>query len=461
MLEVDQTKLLEQIRIAFKTVSMEGHMPFDDRSYVSFLQHHDLTKVIVFPFQSEVSGFSQNGQARIHELAKSLRGKNAAWQRTVSNAGLANMITNALTHIFRNRCDGPITEVDMQAFDDRLARWFKSHETIRTHYIPCNLSPWPDFAFKIGPVRFHHLTDFPVADFAMTTTQFNELDEVGDLYDLMGLKAFMGERHSDWVAVIGVADHEPSKALVTADLSIDVAIAIIQLVTPFDHYRHAARSTSRMAPVWRPNIVRTSDGGGTSGRVNNQPGRIVAPEGMGVILKAQAQLVKSMGSRLEGYVDGASVLPLLDETWCNAAYWYHEAIAETLETVAIAKLETSIEVLFRSVNSSGSTKRLADGLEIFFGLEKDDRLPDGSMTAGEFAAAIVTARSRVLHGTWQTLTSDLPHGKGGTAISLQATEQFARLLLIHVSTSIDRYATSTEPIDEVEHLLNWLRSDGV
>lgn len=80
------------------------------------------------------------------------------------------------------------------------------------------------------------------------------------------------------------------------------------------------------------------------------------------------------------------------------------------------------------------------------------------MTAADFAAAIVTARSRVLHGTWQTLIPDLPEGKGGKTISLRATEQFARLLLVKFSRALDHYGASAAPVDQVEPFLDWLRT---
>ena len=55
-----------------------------------------------------------------------------------------------------------------------------------------------------------------------------------------------------------------------------------------------------------------------------------------------------MGRRLSAYLEATSVVPDLDEAWCNVMYWFHEAMAECLDTVAVAKLETSIEVLFRA-----------------------------------------------------------------------------------------------------------------
>jgi len=166
-----------------------------------------------------------------------------------------------------------------------------------------------------------------------------------------------------------------------------------------------------------------------------------------------ADAVDSMGRRLQSYVDGSGVLPTLDETWCNAAYWYHEAVAEPLDTVAIAKFETSIEVLFRSESSNGSKRRLLLGLEAFVGKKKNDDV--GGITADQLAASIVTSRSRVLHGTWPTLHADLPDGKGGVAVNIATAEQLARLFLIAFSDAIDIYGATSTADDTVEALLDW------
>lgn len=455
MMTPDQIRLVEKLREEFKTVSTAGYTPFDDRSLSQFLKSHDLTEVSIFPFQSEVSGFGESGQADLIALAKSVRESDPTRSRAVSNEALKPVLRELLAAVLRVRDEGPFTEEELQAIEARIVAWFESHQEVRTHYIPCIISPWPDRAFGIGPVRFFHASDFPVTDFNLTKEQFDSLEESGDFYGLTELKNFMRERHADWIAVADIADREPATAATSADLAVDVALAILQLATPLQYYRSAARSTSRITPAWRPNVVRTANGGGSSGVANLQPGRSVAPEGLGRMLAANAAVIGSMGSRLTGYVDGISALPVLDEAWCNAAYWYHEALAESLETVAIAKLETSIEVLFRSESSRGSTSRLVAGLETFFGLKSDDLLPDGSMTAGELAAAIVSARSRVLHGTWQTLTSDMPEVRGGKAISFEQTENIARSLLIAVSVAIDKYAMQEAPLDQVEQLLEW------
>lgn len=51
-----------------------------------------------------------------------------------------------------------------------------------------------------------------------------------------------------------------------------------------------------------------------------------------------------------------------------------------------------------------------------------------------------------------------PRGTGGKPISLAATEQFARSLLIKMSVAIDSYAALRTPDDSVEGLLAWVRT---
>jgi hypothetical protein len=90
------------------------------------------------------------------------------------------------------------------------------------------------------------------------------------------------------------------------------------------------------------------------------------------------------------------------------AYWFHEALAEPIDSIAIAKLETALEVLLRSESSKGSTSRVLTILYCFFGLQPDDPVaPNASLTAKQFAANLVRDRSRILHGTWSTLNARL------------------------------------------------------
>ncbi len=167
-----------------------------------------------------------------------------------------------------------------------------------------------------------------------------------------------------------------------------------------------------------------------------------------------------MGRRLAAYLAAASPLPNLDEAWCNAAYWYHEALAENLDTVAVAKLETAIEVLFRAESMSGSKQRLLDSFDAIFGLKGSDQVnPPSPVTVEPLVVAITTARSRILHGTWPTLHHDLPTAKGTPAVTYADVEFLTRMLLLQFSAQMDAYQDAGKTVDTTEALVAWIKAE--
>jgi hypothetical protein len=83
-----------------------------------------------------------------------------------------------------------------------------------------------------------------------------------------------------------------------------------------------------------------------------------------------------------------------------------------IDSIAIAKLETAIEVLLRSESSKGSAARVLVILQCFFSLQPEDPVAPGStLTAKQFAANLVRDRSRTLYGTWSTLNARLGHSR--------------------------------------------------
>jgi len=173
-------------------------------------------------------------------------------------------------------------------------------------------------------------------------------------------------------------------------------------------------------------------------------------------LDSSKPLLESMGRRLGAYLAATSALPNLDEAWCNAAYWYHEALAERLDTVAVAKLETAMEVLLGAESVTGSKKRLLEGFEALFGLQKDGQVnPPNPVTVDQLVVAITTARSRILHGTWPTLHFDLPTAKGKPTVAYSDVEFLTRMLLLNFSVQMDAYQDAGQTGDTTEALLSW------
>ena len=224
--------------------------------------------------------------------------------------------------------------------------------------------------------------------------------------------------------------------------------------------RGLARATGRAAPIWRADLSKLEGAGFSVSSGNRLPALARSPELIVLHLASAKPLLESMGRRLTAYLAATSPLPDLDEAWCNSAYWYHEALAESLDTVAVAKLETAIEVLFRAESMSGSKQRLLESFDAMFGLEGSDFVnPPSTVTVEQLVVAITTARSRVLHGTWPTLHTDLPTAKGKPAVTYGDVEFLTRALLLQFSIWMDAYQAAGRTDDTTDAFVAWIKSE--
>jgi hypothetical protein len=173
---------------------------------------------------------------------------------------------------------------------------------------------------------------------------------------------------------------------------------------------------------------------------------------MAEALQKAAPVIEAVGKCVTSFATGRFRLPNLERAWCDAAYWLHEALAETSAAVAFAKLETALEVLARAESTSGSGSRIELILSAFYSLSPNDMLTsESTTTAKQFAKGIVQDRSRILHGTWSTLNPRL-------GMDRQGMEQFVIEVIRRAAVELEAYANTTAPIDEVEPLLMWVKS---
>lgn len=453
-----QMDLAREAHREFMSVRLPAKRPLDDRDLTAFLNGKGLVHTSINILGETVSGFTRQGMKTLSTLADDFRMGRAHGARLVSRRTLAKTLAQVAIAQWKDRAPGELSDPELVKFGSEIADWFDRQDRVRIHYVPCNMSTWPMPPFTVGPVSFFPLHEFPVADFGLDREEVwpNEGKQrslMAESYLNEGIFRLAQMRNAETIAEVAVPGREAGRSALTADIAVDVALSIFQLLMPPGLFGRAARATARSAPVWSARLSR-DDSGISPATQNDEPGRVLVPGGVAEILTMQADALASTGRRLQAYLDGSGPLPTLDEAWCNAAYWYHEALAEPLETVAIAKFETAIEVLFRAENSSGSKKRLLLGLEAFFGVGKDANLR-GGMTADQFAASIVTSRSRVLHGTWPTLHTELPDGNGGIRVSVNDAEALARMLLLRFSMAVDQYAAAGEVEDTVEAFLGW------
>jgi hypothetical protein len=141
-------------------------------------------------------------------------------------------------------------------------------------------------------------------------------------------------------------------------------------------------------------------------------------------------------------------LPTLNQAWADAAYWFHEGLAEPLDTIAVPKLETAIEVLLRAESTPGSKSRVLKAIRAFYGLTPKEPInPQSEITVEKFATGFVTDRSRILHGTWSTLSHSLRDSRPSLTM-------LVRSLLAYYALELDRYASTTGPADDIEKFVD-------
>jgi hypothetical protein len=118
-------------------------------------------------------------------------------------------------------------------------------------------------------------------------------------------------------------------------------------------------------------------------------------------------------------------------------------------------METAIEVLLFAESSSGSKDRLLKAFYSIYGLRGDQPLRENdSRTVMKFIKSIVEARSRVLHGTWSTLT--YRQSTRNEHQHREEVELLARDLLTHFTLLLDDYKKMEKPEDDFMKFLDWV-----
>jgi hypothetical protein len=400
-------------------------------------------------------GVRRDGVAAALKLARSMGSDDALYRRGVRYRTLTEAILRASMENFTGRSPDSIVAADLAALKAAVAAWFSQNVVPRCYVVPCALMPdLGGFAharpFTIGPVAFSHISDHLAAR-NLTNPEERMLEEI----QYRPLLQAMNERQATWIAEVEIDGCEETKASEIADLAVDIAIVGIQLVIPSSYSRTMARITGRTSPPFVGNVYRIGSltHGGMDWR--RQPGRGLSGGAFDELMSKQIDITRSVGQRVTAYVQGGSKLPNLQQAWSDAAYWFHEGLAETLDSVAVAKLETAIEVLFGAESASKSEKRLSEALHAFFGVNETDPLAmDPSVTIKQYVKSIVGPRSRFLHGTWSTLTEN------AEAVRADA-EALSFDLLRRATLALDRYTASSTPIDDTTAFLDWINADRI
>jgi hypothetical protein len=440
--------LLRTARAGFVQLPPPDHVLVNDAAQMRLATHG-----IVFAGRHAPDGtgfgFDATGAQALRELAALLWRANPSYHLGTEAGRFLCAVVDAVTSDFRARGTTPLQPDQDAVLEASLRSWFASQTFARTFFIPCTILPEHATAFSIGPVAFLSLQDFVARE---------GLGDGGDAFSSISygpLLQAMRERSAGWLADITVVGRDKELAVETADLAVDIALVAIQMAIPVHYSRAVARITGRTFPAWTGQV---SKGAGqiSSGITRQDPGHGFSAQAFDHFMAQQADMLTSIGNRVTAFVTRQCQLPHLEQAWADAAYWFHEGLAEPLDTVATAKLETALEVLFGAGSTKGSTNRLVEAFKAFYGLSKgDDINPKASLTVGKFVGQIVEARSRILHGTFSTLSKT---GTVEDAHSLRAAiEWLAMDLLRQFSLLLDRYGQqSAAPGDETGVFLAWI-----
>jgi hypothetical protein len=437
---MNKLQRLRQIVAGFASYSPPVSGAIDQK----WMGNSPLVRGKVNPATGKTDGITKEAAKALYDFTDAIFSDSDQYRRGCTFDELSTVAFDVIMELFGRTADS-IGTTDVTAIENSVAAWFTEKAVARHLFIPCDIIPYHAKPFNVGPVSFAHVDDFS----HYTNLKTNSFLKT----EFQPVFAAMQHEGAKWMADLHVDNCVSRRASELADLAIDIALVGIQLVVPLDYSERMARITARKLPQFSSSVSLVAGQIAGSG-TNQQPGLGFHGTALDHALNAGAHVISSVGKRVLAYVAGKARYPLLDQAWNDAAYWFHEGIAEPLDAIAVPKLETAIEVLLRSVNSSGSESRLIRAIKTFYGLEPDQLVhPQSQITVKQFAKRLVHDRSRILHGTWSTLTSDLRSSRSSLT-------GFVPGLLRKFTLELDAFETEPLAKNDVDIFLNWVQARG-
>jgi hypothetical protein len=384
-------------------------------------------------------GILREGGVALTDFAEALLESSPRYQRGVT---FSNELADVIIGDFQATRPEEISAAVVSRVEQKIEAWFQNASATHELYVPCSLTPRYAPAFTLGPVRFIHVDEFirqgRVRLGALFDESFHQTIEA------------MQRSATYWMATVTVEQCVEARAWELGELTVDLALAGIQLVVPYDSDL-MARMTARTIPRHRY-TVSSSNGAFKSGVAWQLPGQTMGAGVLEQVLTQGRNVLQAVGPRIDAFLSRESPLGALDQAWVDAAYCFHEGLAEPLDTIAVSKFETAIEVLLRAESASGSKRRILQALDAFYGLTQDQPInPASGITVEQFAIGIVTDRSRVLHGTWSTLNHFLKESR-------PILERLVGNLLVNYVVALDMYAATSDAADDLEGFLSYAKS---
>jgi hypothetical protein len=388
-------------------------------------------------------GIKEEAREETYGLVDQIFSNSPRYRRGITFEEAFDEITDGIIKTLFLRDTSAITNEDVAGLEKDFDVWFRGHATSQIVYIPCSITRFKNPRFVVGPVEFTHLEDFLAEQRARSPGTFD--------LTFSALATEMQREGAHWIARVEILECSQKKAQLLANHVTDLAIASLQLLLPIDAAQYMARMTARTMPHV------TTDLHEQNGQLNAHYSFKVPGQSLDAIrfqnyLKTAESVLVSVGYRIQRCLATDAILPALNLAWCDAAYWYHEGLAEPLDTIAVPKLETAIENLLHAESTPGSEQRMLTAIRHFYGREADQTInPTSPLTVKKFVKQFIRDRSRILHGTWSTLMGHLPDSR-------PTLTAFVRALLLSYTIALDKYCSSSNPSDTIVNFLKWVES---
>ena len=386
-------------------------------------------------------GITTRARTALYELAESFFENSRRIQRGAPFGALYNELANVIIRHFFDRNVADLALADVELVAQQIDAWFNAAVAPEEIYVPCCITPRVAAAFSIGPVRFTYIDEF------VRQQRVREGEEFDGAFG--HLITSMEQTKVFWVATVTVDGCIDSRVWELGELAVDLALVGVQLVVPYEN-ELMVRMNGRTKPRDRFTVSRR-DGALKVGAASQIAGRSVGKGLLEQLLSQKREVLDAVGRRIDAFLSQSAALGRLEQAWADAAYWFHEALAESVDTIAVSKFETAIEVLMRAESSSGSKRRIMQALDTFYGLSENQPINASSQTTvKQFAKRVAGDRAQVLHGTWSTLNHSLREARPDM-------EVFTGSLLANYLIALELYSGTPLASDNLDEFLRFTK----
>lgn len=327
----------------------------------------------------------------------------------------------------------------------RLDKRLRGMNDSITHYFPCHIFDDQSHidCFAIGPVTFHSRPDWlnhveKVAGKPLTWTNLVKnswvsRDSVEETkFDITANLASDATQNCKWVAAVSIQKTEYSRSLERASTAVRLALDAFGLGLPHKDANSLRGPGDELRCTSTYNLAQISGHDLKCGSSLDLP-RLGYRDALRVYLNNTEPFRNAAGQALASVINpfSNSLLPTLNQRWCDALFWFGEARRDKTSFMALVRYGMALDVLSKGRKKKG----IVILLSALFNLKQSDIIieSDGSTLEKVIVKIYDEGRSQFGHGGRAGLLQDLP-------ISLHVADQITSRALLGYVMCLQSYS---------------------